>query len=105
MSSFFPFLSPDKKGKKELMLPSTPRLIAFDLAGTLIDSRINLCNSINAMLTHFDKPTLPESVIATYIRDRASMLVRRALRDPESDIHHPAHSTPPLTFFLHYYPL
>ncbi len=81
----------------------TPRLIAFDLDGTLIDSRIDLCNSINAMLTHFDKPKLPESVIATYIGDGASMLVRRALGDPEGDIHDEEYVTEALTFFLDYY--
>ncbi len=85
------------------MSPITPRLIAFDLDGTLIDSRIDLCNSINAMLTHFDKPKLPESVIATYIGDGASMLVRRALGDPEGDIHDEEYVTEALTFFLDYY--
>ena len=85
------------------MLPSTPRLIAFDLDGTLIDSRIDLCNSINAMLAHFGKPKLPDSVIATYIGDGASMLVRRALGDPEGDIHDEEYVTEALTFFLDYY--
>jgi phosphoglycolate phosphatase len=81
----------------------TPRLIAFDLDGTLIDSRIDLCNSINAMLRHFGKPQLPDSVIATYIGDGASMLVRRALGDPEGDIHDEEYVTEALTFFLDYY--
>jgi phosphoglycolate phosphatase len=81
----------------------TPRLIAFDLDGTLIDSRIDLCNSINAMLAHFGKPQLPDSVIATYIGDGASMLVRRALGDPEGDIHDEEYVTEALTFFLDYY--
>jgi phosphoglycolate phosphatase len=80
-----------------------PRLIAFDLDGTLIDSRIDLCNSINAMLTHFDKPQLPEPVIASYIGDGASMLVRRALGDPEGDVHDEEYVTDALTFFLDYY--
>ena len=64
-----------------------PRLIIFDLDGTLIDSSVDLCNSINAALTHFGKPPPPEPVIASYIGDGASMLVRRALGDPEGDIH------------------
>ena len=85
------------------MLHPTPRLIAFDLDGTLIDSRIDLCNSINAMLAHFDKPQLPESVIAGYIGDGASMLVRRALGDPEGDVHDEEYVTDALTFFLNYY--
>jgi phosphoglycolate phosphatase len=85
------------------MLLSTPRLIVFDLDGTLIDSRIDLCNSINAMLAHLGKPQLPESVIGSYIGDGASMLVRRALGDPEGDIHDEEYVTEALTFFLDYY--
>jgi phosphoglycolate phosphatase len=85
------------------MLDPTPRLIVFDLDGTLIDSRIDLCNSINAMLSHFDKPQLPEPVIASYIGDGASMLVRRALGDPEGDVHDEEYVTDALTFFLDYY--
>jgi phosphoglycolate phosphatase len=80
-----------------------PRLIVFDLDGTLIDSRVDLCNSINAMLTHFGKPELPEAVIASYIGDGASMLVRRALGDPEGDVHDEEFVAEALTFFLDYY--
>jgi len=82
---------------------STPRLIVFDLDGTLIDSSVDLCNSINAALTHFNKPVLPESVIASYIGDGASMLVRRALGDPEGDTHDEEYVTEVLTWFLDYY--
>ena len=71
--------------------------------GTLIDSRQDLCNSINAMLTHFGKPELPEAVIASYIGDGASMLVRRALGDPEGDFHDAEFVTEALGFFLDYY--
>jgi len=78
-------------------------LIVFDLDGTLIDSRQDLCNSINAMLTHFGKPELPEAVIASYIGDGASMLVRRALGDPEGDIHDEEFVAEALAFFLDYY--
>ncbi|HEX3661006.1 MAG TPA: HAD-IA family hydrolase [Acidobacteriaceae bacterium] len=61
------------------------RLIVFDLDGTLIDSRLDLTNSINAMLTEFGRPPLPEALIATYIGDGAGMLVRRALGDPDDE--------------------
>ena len=60
-------------------------LIVFDLDGTLIDSRKDLTNSINAMLAEFGRQPLPEEIIATYIGDGASMLVRRALGDPEDE--------------------
>ena len=61
------------------------RLIVFDLDGTLIDSRRDLTNSINAMLSEFGRQPLPEEIIATYIGDGAAMLVRRALGDPEDE--------------------
>jgi phosphoglycolate phosphatase len=80
-----------------------PRLLVFDLDGTLIDSRIDLCNSINAMLEHLGKPTLPDAVIASYIGDGAHMLVRRALGDPEGDVHDEEYVTGALAFFLDWY--
>jgi phosphoglycolate phosphatase len=85
------------------MNPVSPRLIVFDLDGTLIDSRQDLCNSVNATLKHVGKPELPEDVIATYIGDGASMLVRRALGDPEGDIHDEEYVNGALGFFLDYY--
>ena len=81
----------------------SPRLIVFDLDGTLIESRKDLCNSVNAMLDHFGRPELPEEVIADYIGDGASMLVRRALGDPEGDVHDEEFVTEALRFFLEYY--
>ena len=62
------------------------RLLIFDLDGTLVDSRQDLGNSINAMLRHFGRHELPLEVIASYIGDGAPMLVRRALGDPSSTI-------------------
>jgi phosphoglycolate phosphatase len=59
-----------------------PRLLVFDLDGTLIDSSLDLCNAVNAALEHVGKPELPNALIAGYIGDGAAMLVRRALGDP-----------------------
>lgn len=84
-------------------LATPPRLLVFDLDGTLIDSRIDLCNSVNATLTHFGKPELPEAVISSYIGDGASLLVRRAFGDPEGDVHDEEYVTQALTFFLDFY--
>ncbi|HYH00484.1 MAG TPA: HAD-IA family hydrolase [Terriglobales bacterium] len=61
------------------------KLLIFDLDGTLVDSRQDLANSVNAMLRWLGRPELPCDVIATYIGDGAPMLVRRALGDPEDD--------------------
>ena len=55
------------------------RLIVFDLDGTLIDSTIDLCNSVNATLREFNRAELPAPQITGYIGDGAQMLVRRAL--------------------------
>ena len=74
-------------------------LIIFDLDGTLIDSRLDLINSVNAMLRHFHRPELPGEVVASYVGDGAPMLVRRALGDPEDK----RFFTDALEFFLSYY--
>jgi phosphoglycolate phosphatase len=58
------------------------RLIVFDLDGTLIDSRQDLCNSVNATLANFGLKPLPDAMIASYIGDGAAMLIRRALAIP-----------------------
>src|SRR5579864_1400013 len=61
------------------------RLLIFDLDGTLVDSRADLSNSVNAMLRHYGKPELPADIIASYIGNGAPMLVRRSLGDPDDE--------------------
>lgn len=75
------------------------KLLIFDLDGTLIDSRLDLVHSVNAMLRHFKRPELPEDVVASYVGDGAPMLVRRALGDPK-DEHFVKEA---LEYFLAYY--
>jgi phosphoglycolate phosphatase len=75
------------------------KLLIFDLDGTLVDSRQDLSNSINAMLRHYGKAELPCDVIASYIGDGAPMLVRRALGDPDDEGLVPE----AIEFFLSYY--
>lgn len=75
------------------------RLLVFDLDGTLVDSCTDLCNSINGMLRHFDRHPLPDRVIASYIGDGVSMLVRRALGDPDDVVF----LGQAVDFFLEYY--
>jgi phosphoglycolate phosphatase len=75
------------------------RLLVFDLDGTLIDSGADLCASVNAMLRHYGRPSLPQPVISTYIGDGAARLVSRSLGEPvDSDFLDEA-----LTYFLDYY--
>jgi phosphoglycolate phosphatase len=85
-----------------------PRLLVFDLDGTLIDSRIDLCNSVNAMLEHYGRPTLDQGVISGYIGDGASTLVRRSLAHAhlianEPDPHDDAFVEQALGWFIGYY--
>jgi phosphoglycolate phosphatase len=75
------------------------KLVIFDLDGTLIDSRLDLIHSVNAMLRHFDRPELPGEVVASYVGDGAPMLVRRALGDPDDE----KFFKQGLEFFLGYY--
>jgi len=77
----------------------TLKLLVFDLDGTLIDSRADLTASINAMLRHFQRRPLPEDVIASYIGDGASMLVRRSLGDPVDEVF----VEQAIDYFLRYY--
>ena len=75
------------------------RLLVFDLDGTLIDSRRDLVNSVNAMLTYLGRSELQDDVIASYIGDGAGMLVRRALGDSVEESSFEA----ALAYFLDYY--
>ena len=79
------------------------QLLVFDLDGTLIDSRRDLSNSVNATLRYLHRPEIPDEVIATYIGDGASMLVRRALGDPEGSSQDEDYLQRALNYFLSYY--
>jgi phosphoglycolate phosphatase len=75
------------------------KLLIFDLDGTLIDSRLDLVNSVNATLQHFHRVELPPEVIATYVGDGAPMLMRRALGNPDDE----GFLAEALAYFLAYY--
>lgn len=75
------------------------KLLIFDLDGTLIDSREDLIQSVNAMLRHFERVELPGEVVASYVGDGAPMLVRRALGDPRDE----RFFKQALEYFLSYY--
>ena len=79
--------------------PHSIRLLIFDLDGTLIDSRLDLVHSVNAMLRHFGRPELPDEVVASYVGDGAPVLVRRALGDPRDE----KFLKEALDYFLAYY--
>jgi phosphoglycolate phosphatase len=75
------------------------KLLLWDLDGTLVDSEQDLAEAINAMLRHLKRSELPIEVVASYIGDGASMLVRRALGDPQDEPF--VHSA--LEYFMRYY--
>ena len=79
--------------------PASIKLVIFDLDGPLIDSRLDLIHSVNAMLRKFNRPELPGEVVASYVGDGAPMLVRRALGDPNDE----KFVKEALDFFLAYY--
>jgi phosphoglycolate phosphatase len=81
--------------------PHRVRLLVFDLDGTLIDSRLDLIHSVNAMLRHLDRPELDGDLIASYVGDGAPALVRRALGDADAD--NEALFQEALEYFLGYY--
>jgi phosphoglycolate phosphatase len=62
------------------------KLLVFDLDGTLIDSSLDLCQSVNAALRFVQRPEQSNAVIASYIGDGAASLVRRALGEPLDEV-------------------
>ena len=54
-------------------------LVVFDLDGTLVDSRRDLADSVNALLAEYGAPPLAEQVVGTMVGDGAKQLVERAL--------------------------
>ena len=79
--------------------PHHIRLLVFDLDGTLIDSRLDLIHSVNAMLQHIGRPALDGHVIASYVGDGAPALVRRAIGDTNDE----ALFRAAMEYFLGYY--
>jgi phosphoglycolate phosphatase len=74
-------------------------LLIFDLDGTLVDSRLDLANAVNAMRAHLGMTVLGNERIYTYVGNGAPVLVRRALGEhaPEALV------AQGLAFFMEYY--
>ena len=64
---------------------STVRAFLFDLDGTLIDSKLDLVNSVNFMLREMQREVLPLATVAGYIGHGAPRLVADALGPAASD--------------------
>jgi len=74
------------------------RLIAFDLDGTLIDSRRDLADSANELIVELGGSPLPEEAVGGMVGEGAAVLVRRALT--AAQVEHPPDA---LTRFLEIY--
>jgi phosphoglycolate phosphatase len=61
------------------------RLVAFDLDGTLVDSRRDLADSTNDVVVSYGAPPLPVDAVAAMVGDGARVLVERALRAARLD--------------------
>lgn len=73
-------------------------LLVFDLDGTLVDSKLDLVNSVNAVRAHMGHGALPAEQVASYVGNGAPMLVQRALPGAsEEDL------ARGLRYFLDYY--
>jgi len=58
--------------------------LIYDLDGTLIDSRRDLCAAVNAMLSHFNLPPKTEKELITYIGMGITNLILKALGGDET---------------------
>jgi phosphoglycolate phosphatase len=78
---------------------SAVRALIFDLDGTLIDSKLDLILSVNAMLRELGRGELPEETISGYIGRGAPQLVAQALGAGTTE----EECARGLEFFLRYY--
>jgi phosphoglycolate phosphatase len=74
-------------------------LLIFDLDGTLIDSRLDLAQAVNATRVHMGKEPLSNERVYSYVGNGAPVLIRRAMGEQSTE----AELQEALEFFLEYY--
>jgi phosphoglycolate phosphatase len=74
-------------------------LLIFDLDGTLIDSRLDLADSVNATRRYMDLGPIDNELVFSYVGNGAPVLIRRALGPDASD----ADVARALDYFIRYY--
>ena len=74
-------------------------LLIFDLDGTLVDSKKDLVNAVNATRAHMGMHALTDETVASYVGNGAPVLIRRALgpQATEDEVKEA------LEFFIEYY--
>jgi phosphoglycolate phosphatase len=60
-------------------------LVIFDLDGTLIDSKTDLANSVNATRAHLGLDPISDDIVYSYVGNGAPVLIRKALGPQFSD--------------------
>lgn len=80
-------------------MSSRVELLIFDLDGTLVDTKQDLTNAVNATRVRVGLPPLDEQLVSSYVGDGAPTLIRRVLA-PEASEEELARA---LEFFLAYY--
>jgi phosphoglycolate phosphatase len=61
------------------------RLLIFDLDGTLIDSKRDLTDSVNATRRWAGLPELSDTIVSSYVGNGAPVLIQRAFPDATED--------------------
>ena len=74
-------------------------LVIFDLDGTLVDSKLDLVNSVNATRGHLGLDRLDDDLVASYVGRGAPALIRSSLGEDAGD----ADLERGLEYFLAYY--
>lgn len=74
-------------------------LLIFDLDGTLIDSKRDLANAVNATRIHMNREPMNDEVVSSWVGNGAPVLIRRAMGPdaPEDEVERA------LAYFLAYY--
>jgi phosphoglycolate phosphatase len=80
-----------------------PKLIAFDLDGTLVESAPDLADAVDVMLRQLDKPPAGETRVKTWIGNGVGMLVKRALTGELWPTDEPAQFEQALALFSDHY--
>jgi phosphoglycolate phosphatase len=74
-------------------------LLIFDLDGTLVDSRLDLAQAVNATRIHMGMEPLANERVCTYVGNGAPLLIRRAMGEQATE----AEVQEALEFFLEFY--